>query len=149
MLQGSYGNKILNAADRYTNYYNGSFNVRSNAVNRWRSPENPGDGMTPRAAVANPSSTSVVSSRNIFDGSFLRIRNVTLAYTLPTPLLKKLHLTSARIFVAGENLHTFTSYFGYNPEINVWAGSNQPRYGVDQGTYPIARTYSLGLNVNF
>jgi TonB-linked SusC/RagA family outer membrane protein len=149
LLQGSYGNKILNAADRYTNYYNGSFNVRTNAVNRWRSPENPGDGMTPRAVLPAPSSVNVVSTRNIFDGSFLRVRNVTLGYTLPTAFLKSINVSSARVFVTGENLLTFTKYFGYNPEINVWAGSNQPRYGVDQGTYPVPRTVSLGLNVSF
>jgi TonB-linked SusC/RagA family outer membrane protein len=149
LLQGSYGNKILNAADRYTNYYNGSFNVRTNALNRWRSAGDPGDGMTPRAVNPNPSSVAVVSTRNIFDGSFLRIRNVTLGYSLPTSWIKKAKIGSARIYVAAENLFTFTDYFGYNPEINVWAGSNQPRYGVDQGTYPVARSFSLGLNVGF
>jgi TonB-linked SusC/RagA family outer membrane protein len=149
LLQGSYGNKILNAADRYTNYYNGSFNVRTNALNRWRSPDDPGDGMTPRAVNPNPSSVSVVSTRNIFDGSFLRVRNVTLGYSLPSSWLRSLKVSSARIYLTGENLLTFTHYFGYNPEVNVWAGSTQPRYGVDQGTYPVARTVSLGLNVGF
>jgi TonB-linked SusC/RagA family outer membrane protein len=149
LLQGSYGNKILNAADRYTNYYNGSFNVRTNALNRWRSPDDPGDGMTPRATNPNPSSVSVVSTRNIFDGSFLRVRNVTLGYSLPSNWLRSLKVSSARIYLTGENLLTFTHYFGYNPEVNVWAGSSQPRYGVDQGTYPVARTVSLGLNVGF
>lgn len=149
LLQGTYGNKVLNSADRYTDYYNGSFNVRSNAVNRWRSPTDPGDGMTPRATVTNPSSTTVLSTRNIFDGSYLRIRNVTLGYALPARMLKAVKLSSARIFISGENLATFTKYFGYNPEVNVWAGSTAPRYGVDQGTYPVARTFSLGLNVGF
>ncbi|MDN5283988.1 MAG: hypothetical protein JWR38_262 [Mucilaginibacter sp.] len=149
LLQGSYGNKILNAADRYTNYYNGSFNVRTNALNRWRSPDDPGDGMIPRAVNPNPSSVSVVSTRNIFDGSFLRVRNVTLGYSLPSGWLRSLKVSSARIYLTGENLLTFTHYFGYNPEVNVWAGSSQPRYGVDQGTYPVARTVSLGLNVGF
>ncbi|MFD1255946.1 SusC/RagA family TonB-linked outer membrane protein [Mucilaginibacter terrae] len=149
LLQGSYGNKILNAADRYTNYFNGSFNVRTNALNRWRSAEDPGDGMTPRAVIPNPSSTTVASTRNIFDGSFMRIRNVTLGYTLPATVAKKLKISSARFFLTAENLYTFTNYFGYNPEINVWFGSNQPRYGVDQGTYPVAKTFSIGLNLNF
>ncbi len=149
LLQGVYGNKIFNAADRYTNYYNGSFNVRTNALNRWRSAEDPGDGMTPKAINPNPSSTSVASSRNVFDGSFLRVRNVTMAYSIPQNVLKKVKISSARIYVSGENLFTFTDYFGYNPEINVWAGSSQPRYGVDQGTYPVARTFSMGLNVSF
>jgi hypothetical protein len=149
LLQGSHGNKILNAADRYTDYYNGSFNVRTNALNRWRSPSDPGDGMTPRAAVTNPSSTTVLSSRNIFDGSYMSIRNVTFSYTLPQKALNIIKIKSARIFVAGENLHTFTSYFGYNPEVNVLANSTQPRYGVDQGTYPVFKSFSLGLNIGF
>jgi TonB-linked SusC/RagA family outer membrane protein len=149
LLQGVYGNKIFNASDRYTNYYNGSFNVRTNALNRWRSPEDPGDGMTPKAINPNPSSTAVASSRNVFGGSFLRVRNVTMAYSFSQNLLRKVRISAARIYVSGENLFTFTDYFGYNPEINVWAGSSQPRYGVDQGTYPVARTISMGLNVSF
>ncbi|NOW93370.1 TonB-dependent receptor [Mucilaginibacter sp. SG564] len=149
LFQGVYGNKILNSADRYTDYYNGSFNVRTNALNRWRSPDNPGDGMTPRAAVTNPSSTTVVSTRNIFDGSYLRLRNITLGYSLTGRALKALNITSARVFLTAENVATFTKYFGYNPEVNVWAGSPQPRYGVDQGTYPLPRTFSLGLNIGF
>lgn len=149
LFQGVYGNKILNSADRYTDYYNGSFNVRSNALNRWKSPDNPGDGMTPRAAVTNPSSTTVVSTRNIFDGSYLRLRNINLGYTLTGRALKALNISSFRVFVAAENVATFTKYFGYNPEVNVWAASPQPRYGVDQGTYPLARTFSLGLNIGF
>jgi TonB-linked SusC/RagA family outer membrane protein len=149
LFQGVYGNKILNAADRYTDYYNGSFNVRTNALNRWESPTDPGDGMTPRATVTNPSSTTVVSTRNIFDGSYLRLRNVTLGYTVPNNILRVVRLSSARIFISGENLATFTKYFGYNPEVNVFGGTQTPRYGVDQGTYPLARTFSMGLNVGF
>jgi len=149
LFQGVYGNKILNSADRYTDYYNGSFNVRTNALNRWRSADNPGDGMTPRAAVTNPSSTTVVSTRNIFDGSYLRLRNITLGYSLTGRALKALNINSVRVFVTAENVVTFTKYFGYNPEVNVWAASPQPRYGVDQGTYPLPRTFSLGLNIGF
>jgi len=149
LFQGVYGNKILNATDRYTDYYNGSFNVRTNALNRWESPTDPGDGMTPRATVTNPSSTTVLSSRNIFDGSYLRLRTANLGYSLPSRLVKALNLSSARIFISGENLLTFTKYFGYNPEVNVFGGSQTPLYGVDQGTYPVARTFSLGLNIGF
>jgi TonB-linked SusC/RagA family outer membrane protein len=149
LLQGSYGNKILNAADRYNDYYSGSFNVRTNALNRWESPEDPGDGMTPRAVLTNPSSTTVLSTRNIFDGSYLRIRNVTVDYIFPPKITNALKISSIRVYVTAENLYTFTHYFGYNPDVNVLAASTQPRYGVDQGTYPIARTFSLGLNVGF
>ena len=149
LFQGMYGNKVLNSADRYTDYYNGSFNVRTNALNRWRSATDPGDGMTPRAAVTNPSSTTVVSTRNIFDGSYLRLRNITLGYTLTGNTLKILRVNSARVFLSAENVATFTNYFGYNPEVNVWAASPAPRYGVDQGTYPLPRTFSLGLNIGF
>jgi hypothetical protein len=149
LFHGVYGNKVLNSSDRYTDYYNGSFNVRTNALNRWRSATDPGDGMTPRAAVTNPSSTTVVSTRNIFDGSYLRLRNITLGYTLTGNTLKVLHVNSLRVFLSAENVATFTKYFGYNPEVNVWAGSPAPRYGVDQGTYPLPRTFSFGLNVGF
>ncbi|MFC5409782.1 SusC/RagA family TonB-linked outer membrane protein [Larkinella bovis] len=84
------------------------------------------------------------SSNYIEDGSFVRLRNLTLGYTLP---LKGM-ISKPRIYIAGENLLTFTNYSGYNPEVNSM-GNNNTVMGVDMNAYPLARTYRLGLQVRF
>ncbi len=88
------------------------------------------------------------SSRFIENGSFLRIKNVTLGYTLPKDLLKKLWLKSARVYVSGQNLYTFTTYTGMDPEVNYYSTDNIIM-GTDFFTYPQSRTILVGLNLGF
>ena len=103
-------------------------------------------GRATRAGGIQPGNQ--LTDRTLFDGSFLRVRNLTFGYTLPNPLLQKIKLQSARVYVTGQNLFTFTSYPWYNPETNVNVDSaTQP--GIDQGTYPAVRTYTLGVNISF
>ncbi|MBF9221123.1 SusC/RagA family TonB-linked outer membrane protein [Hymenobacter ruricola] len=147
-LQGSQGNDVLYAGDRYTFNSPGQTNGRVQLVDRWRSPENPGDGKTPFATSAS-SLRTVFNSYFIQDGSFLRIRNVTLRYNLPVGWAKKAGLQSAGIYTAVQNLYTFTKYVGYNPEANNYGNTTNPTYGVDQGSYPMNRTVTLGLQVGF
>ena len=148
-LQGSQGNDVLSASDRYVNNFPGLANARTDALNRWRSPNDPGDGMTPRVSRASSSSLTQFSSRFVHDASFLRIRNVTLRYNLPTALVSKAAMQNASVFATAQNLYTFTKYFGYNPEANNYGNSTTPTYGVDQGSYPMARTITLGVTVGF
>ena len=148
-LQGSQGNDILYAGDRYVNNFNGLTNARTDALNRWRSADEPGDGKTPRVSRAPSSSLTQFSTRFIHDASFLRLRNVTLGYRVPTDLAKRVSAQSISVYVAAQNLYTFTKYFGYNPEANNYGNTTQPTYGVDQGSYPMARTVTLGVNVGF
>jgi TonB-linked SusC/RagA family outer membrane protein len=147
-LQGSQGNDILNGSDRYTINGAGGTNGRKDWVNRWRSPENPGDGKTPLATTAGSLRTQF-NSYFVHDASFLRIRNVTLRYNLPTDWTKKIGLESAGVYTSIQNLYTFTKYFGYNPEANINGNPTNPTYGVDQGAFPMARTITLGLQVGF
>jgi TonB-linked SusC/RagA family outer membrane protein len=147
-LQGSQGNDILNAADRYTINGAGGTNGRTNLLNRWRSPDDPGDGMTPLATSAGSLRTQF-SSYFVHDASFLRIRNVTLRYNMPAEWAKKARTESIGIYTSIQNLYTFTKYFGYNPEANNYGNSTTPTYGVDQGAYPMARTMTLGIQVGF
>ncbi|MDB5268503.1 MAG: hypothetical protein JWP58_1543 [Hymenobacter sp.] len=147
-LQGSQGNDVLYAGDRYTFNAPGATNGRVELTNRWRSPENPGDGKTPYATTAT-SLRTVFNSYFIQDGSFLRIRNVTLRYSIPTDWAKKGGLQSASIYTSVQNLYTFTKYVGYNPEANNYGNTTNPTYGVDQGSYPMNRTITLGLQVGF
>jgi hypothetical protein len=148
-LQGSYGGKILNGTDRYVYNFYGRVNARDNALNRWRSAADPGDGKTPRVVINAPSSLTSFSSYELFDASYLRIRNVQFRYNLPASLNRKMRLTAASVYVMGQNLYTFTKYFGYNPEANLYGNSVNPTYGVDQGSYPLSRTITIGANINF
>lgn len=139
----SYGNDILNA-NRLL-FDNGLWkretNMFASYADRW-TPENPNSDI-PRAA----SQPNVFSSRVIEDGSYLRLKSVTLGYNFPQRVLKKLTLSSARIFVSGENLWTWTSYTGYDPEVSVRNSALTP--GFDYSAYPRAYNFSVGLNVSF
>ena len=81
------------------------------------------------------------------DASFLRLRNLQLGYTLPASFARKIAMKSARIYLTATNLFTLTKYTGLNPEVSIGGSSTTP--GVDSGSYPIARTYTLGINVTF
>jgi len=148
-LQGTFGGKVLNGADRYVYNFYGRVNARENALNRWRSASDPGDGMTPRVVLNAPSSLTSFSSYELFDASYLRIRNVQLRYNLPASINRKLRMSSASVYVMAQNLYTFTKYFGYNPEANLYGNSVNPTYGVDQGSYPLNRTITIGANISF
>ncbi|MET4075177.1 TonB-dependent receptor [Hymenobacter sp. UYCo722] len=147
-LQGSQGNDVLYGADRYVVNGQGGTNGRTNLLNRWRSPDNPGDGKTPLATV-NGSLKSVFNSYYVHDASFLRVRNVTLRYQVPGDWLKRASLQSLGIYTSVQNLYTFTKYIGYNPEANNYGNTTAPTYGVDQGAYPMARTVTLGVQLGF
>ena len=147
-LQGSQGNDVIYGADRYTVNGAGGTNARVAVLNRWHSPEDPGDGKTPLATFRG-SLKSVFNSYYVHDASFLRVRNVTLRYQVPGEWVKKASLQSLGIYTSIQNLYTFTKYFGYNPEANNYGNTTAPTYGVDQGAYPMARTVTLGVQLGF
>jgi TonB-linked SusC/RagA family outer membrane protein len=148
-VQGSVGGLILNGADRYIYNFDGLTNARTNALNRWKSATDPGDGWTPRVVLNPPSSLTAFSSHELFDASFLRIKNVTVRYTLPSKLLGWAKVESASLYMMAQNLYTFQKYFGYNPEANLYGNSVTPTYGVDQGSYPLNRIVTFGANISF
>lgn len=82
------------------------------------------------------------------DGSFVRLRNVTIGYNLPKSLISKLRIESLRVYVSGQNLHTWTKYSGYNPEVSS-RPSDPLSPGIDYGNYPVPRIYSMGINMSF
>jgi hypothetical protein len=99
---------------------------------------------------ANDSRSQQPSSYFIENGSYFRLKNLTLGYTFPADLLQKLGLQSARIYVQGQNLFTITDYSGIDPEItSVGSTPGTTTLGVDQGNYPLAKMYQLGINVGF
>jgi len=138
-LQGVNGNDIFNANRLYTESMSITTNQSAAVLNRWTAPGT--SNTIPRAVYGDPNNNNRGSSRYIEDGSYMRIKNVTLSYNIPVNLLSKKIFDYAKIYVSGQNLFTFTKYTGFDPEVS----SN----GIDNNIYPVTRTLSLGLNVGF
>ncbi len=135
-LQGVQGNYIFNANNVFQESMAVAQNQTEKVLGRW---EGEGTSNTmPRAIFNDPNNNSRVSSRFLEDGSYMRIKNVTLGYTLPGRLLKNT-FQRARIYVSAQNLFTFTKYSGFDPEV--------PSNGVDYNVYPVTRVLSVGLNI--
>ncbi|MEV4885318.1 TonB-dependent receptor [Chitinophaga ginsengisegetis] len=150
-LYWSYGNKVYNQTrnmlERMSGYNNGD--VRT--LNRW-TPENTITDV-PRAVFNDPATPNSltngeVSQRFVEDGSFIRMKNVTLGYTFRPELLKKVRISSARIYASAQNLFLITSYSGLDPESQNQSVKNS-QLGIDWAVQPQPRTFLLGLNVNF
>jgi len=150
---GVYGNKILNyvESDLESFQKRGSEGVENVSVkyyqNRW-TPTNPSNRYA--RALANDDNTlnSVPSSVWVENGSYLKLRNFTIGYTLPASLASKFTLSKLRVYVSSQNLFTITKYSGLDPEIGTQNG-NATQNGVDNGTYPSSRFFTFGLNVTF
>ena len=90
------------------------------------------------------------SSYDVFDASYIRIKTLTIGYNLPDNLCRFLSINGLRITVSGQNLHTFTKYPYFNPQANFYSGAaGQAQFGVDYGGYPLARSYTVGINLTF
>ena len=145
-FQGVYGNKILNLNRRYIDSMEGNANGTKVALDRWKSPENPGSGWVNRANRKQTGSNGRTSTWHLEGGSYLRLQNLALGYTLPRAFTQKFKVEKMRVYVSGQNLFTITDYSGYNPEVNARPSQNLTP-GEDYGTYPLARTYMFGLNI--
>jgi len=145
-LQFSYGNDVYNASLHYLEAMKGEDNQTIRILDRWREP---GDTTyMPRTTESDPNHNNRISSRFIFDGSYLRVKNLTIAYNLERVTAERLNLKNARIYITGENLLTFTDYYGMDPEVN-YAGDADLIRGTDFFTYPQMRSVSLGINIEF
>lgn len=143
-LTGSVGNDIYNASRIETEGMYSSRNQSTEVLKRWR---NPGDITNmPRALISTENVKA--SSRWIEDGSYLRVKNITLSYEFPKQMLKKIFLTRLQFYASAQNLITFTKYKGFDPEVNQF-GNNATVQGIDWGTYPQVKTFVFGLNVEF
>lgn len=157
-LRFSGGNKIYNRAR--VDLLNQNFvNNGTEILGRWQSAANPGDGVTPKQYFANSTFINLdtqASTRFVEDGSYLRLDNVALGYTLPADVVRKLHVSRLRVFVSGQNLFVITKYRGLDPETSTTgttlAGVNSPNVpaiGVDYNGNPQQRTFTVGLNLGF
>lgn len=147
-LQGQTGNNIHNAAGGFMSC-NGCWfdNQTRDQLNSWK---NPGDiTNVPEARLGYSNGDQSRSSRFIEDGSYLRVKNVTLAYNLPTTLLKKARISNVRLYVTGTNLFTFTRYTGWDPEVTTDFLASNVVYGVDFYAAPQPKTIVGGVRFTF
>lgn len=140
-FQGSLGNDVFDFSTRGDIP---AMNRPAWILDRWT-----GEGTSnklPRLTNANPNGNWASSDLYIKDGSYLRLKNLQLGYTLPATISQRVSISKLRLYVAGENLLTFTGYDGFDPEL---ASGNYFTIGVDKGIYPQARTISFGANITF
>lgn len=136
---GSIGNDIFDATRRLDLRY---VNLPQEMINRWH-----GEGTSntmPRFTWTNDNDNYRASDLYIHDGSYLRLKNIQLGYTLPQMLTRKVFINSLRFYIAVENFITITSYKGLEPEISYGTQS-----GIDRGYYPQSRTFTIGANIKF
>ncbi|RZK29558.1 MAG: SusC/RagA family TonB-linked outer membrane protein [Hymenobacter sp.] len=143
-LQGSQGNDVYNL-NRY--YLEGGLAAATNAgtiaLDRWTGPNT--SNYVPRAVYNDPNQNIRVSSHYVENGSYLRMKLLTLGYNIPASLLSGLHTQRARVYVSAQNLFTITKYTGFDPELGNQGGS----FGIDRGIYPQSRVFLAGINVGF
>jgi TonB-linked SusC/RagA family outer membrane protein len=141
-FQGMADVKIFNGIKYFG--YTGRNNayVLADVLNSWTYNHN---SSTPRLSISDDLNGNFSNPSDFFleDGSYLRLKNITIGYTLPKSLMAKIGIPELglRVYVGGENLLTFTEYTGFDPEVG--------RHGIDAGTYPIARMFNFGFNLNF
>jgi TonB-linked SusC/RagA family outer membrane protein len=147
-----YGNKVYNDSRAYFDndglYDSYNAMVAPSGWTRW---QKPGDIATePKAVQGGNNNSNQQSSRYLENGSYLRLRNVTLGYQLPTNWISSLKIRSARIFVSGDNLVTFTKFSGVDPEVDLSpVVGNRGAEGLSSFKYPISRKILFGINVGF
>jgi hypothetical protein len=168
-LNWSYGNKIYNAnylaalyGSKEDGLYRNRLNVLANSYKIYDIKDgqlvfvtDPAElnALNENATIFMPyQEYPVCTSLGIEDGSFLRLNNVTIGYSLPKNITKKIHINKFRLYGSIYNALTFTNYSGLDPEVNTntsQGGAQYPTIGLDWGAYPRARSYTIGLNIEF
>ncbi|WP_293011209.1 TonB-dependent receptor [Mongoliibacter sp.] len=146
-FQGSQGNDILSYTLMELNLLSGINNATTEALNRW-TPQNT-DTNVPSAFLGR---TRRVSTRFIYDGSFVRLKNIALGYNMPLSVTSRIGVQRLRIYASAQNILTFTNYVGYDPEVNYNSGggtNGNRNLGLDYGSYPNVKSYTMGLNIIF
>ena len=142
-FQGSYGNDIYNATRVETEGMFDTKNQSTTVLDRWKRP-----GMITDIPRAGNINNSNVSSRFVEDGSYIRLKTLTLSYNFKKKVLSSLGLDNLSVYGTVNNLFTLTKYTGYDPELNS-GGNSSTLLGVDNGTYPQTRSFIFGLNLTF
>lgn len=144
MFQYSVGNDVYNANRMYMNQSDlERTNKMAEVANRWTPTNTTSEVPSARGQIRNS-----VYSRFIEDGSFLRLKNITMGYTLPKSLSRKIYMDNLRIYASAQNLFVLTNYSGYDPEVSM-RSSNPMTPGFDFGAYPRSKVFTVGLDVKF
>lgn len=146
-FQGVEGREVLNLTSRHLR--NGEANFASYAVlnDRWISPEQPGNGIDPKAERVSGGNNNRPSSYQVEDGSYIKLRNITLGYNLPQGLISNF-ARNVRFYGSVTNVAIWTDYIGFNPEVNLSQG-NGLTPGEDYGAYPLSRSFQFGVDISF
>ncbi|MCC7525817.1 MAG: TonB-dependent receptor, partial [Chitinophagaceae bacterium] len=149
-FQGVQGNKIFNATRVITEGMVRFFNAGTQVLNAW-TPTNT-DTDIPRAISADPNQNARPSTRFLEDGSYLRLKNIMLGYTVPENSLGSLTkgaIKNLRVYVSAQNILTFTKYTGYDPEVGNRTPGSSLTNGIDFAVYPQPKAFMVGLQVGF
>ncbi|MCD8042270.1 MAG: TonB-dependent receptor [Tannerellaceae bacterium] len=146
LLTGQIGGDILNGNNEYTENIDGCFNVLRSVADRWRSPENPGNGLVPRTKSGTTELYRYTHSGWVYNATYLSVRNITIGYTVP--LKSNNYISNLRVYLTAQNLKTFSKYPGMNPEVSE-NGMGWEGLGIDKTTYPVPRTFSIGCSIKF
>ncbi len=139
LLQGTYGNDIFNVSRVESEGMYDPKNQSKRVIDRWRRP-----GMI--TSIPKAGYDMKISSYFVEDGSYLRIKDVTLSYDFDMKWMKKVGVRKIQPYATVTNLFTFTKYLGFDPEVNQWGNSGNVQ-GIDYGTYPQTRSFIVGLNI--
>lgn len=143
LFQGSFGNKVYNYTNSYLSLGTGYTNAAASLLNRW-TPDNTNTNV--QRAIEDPA--PLPSDIYVEDGLYLRLKNISLGYSLPDKLIRKINVRQIRFYVSGQNLVTWTNYTGFDPE----ASRNEQTtltQGYDNAVYPVSKTILAGLSVGF
>ncbi|MEO6732289.1 MAG: TonB-dependent receptor [Ferruginibacter sp.] len=171
MLQGVFGSEIWNQQTRFSRFWNDSRNSYAASFNYWRSEQQPGDGKTfkpyatyPATALGKAAFIQGYSNYWMEDGTFVRIKNLRAAYSLPASLMRHTPIKNARLYVNAENVYVFSKYAGFDPQNSTYsvgtsslpganggASTNPPGLllGADYGAYPIPFMLTFGVKMDF
>jgi TonB-linked SusC/RagA family outer membrane protein len=148
--QGVQGNELFNYLKYWTDFntFQGNRSVDM-LYNSWKKQ---GDNALLPRLNSQDGTSQQISSYFVEDGSYMRIKNIQLTYTVPSSFVSKLKLSSLQLYVQGQNLFTFTKYKGLDPDINLRTSGNDNQdihMGIDEGAFPVAKSYNIGLKVGF
>lgn len=149
-FQGVTGNKIYNATRVITEGMIRFFNAGTQVLNAW-TPANKNTNI-PRAVSSDPNQNARPSTRFLEDGSYLRLKNVMLGYSVPAASLQSITkgvVKNLRIYVSGQNILTFTKYTGYDPEVGNRTPGSSLTNGIDFAVYPQPKAYQVGIQTTF
>jgi TonB-linked SusC/RagA family outer membrane protein len=142
-FQGSYGNKLFNFLQQKLEIPTLSLNNSATLLDRY-SASNPNG----KVAKATNAPVAQVTDRYVEDGSYVKLKTLSLGYAIPRDVIRKLHITNLRVYVSAQNIWTWTKYTGMDPEVNFYDNDNT-KQGIDYGAYPGTKGFLAGLSLTF